>query len=75
MMGVRPNSSEMTAVETQDRTESERVERWRRERLELAGYAPDAAAELAVRLDVDLHRAVELVKRGCPPDLAKQILR
>lgn len=65
----------MTAAETQNRAESERVERWRRERLELAGYSPLAAAELATRLDVDLHRAVDLVKGGCPPDLAEQILR
>lgn len=65
----------MTAAETQHRPESERVEHWRRERLELAGYSPAAAAELAPRFDVDLHRAVELVKRGCPPELAEQILK
>lgn len=65
----------MTAAEMENRTESERVERWRRERLELAGYSPVAAAELAAQFEVDLHRAVELVKRGCPPDLAEQILK
>jgi len=64
----------MAAAETQNR-ESERVERWRRERLELAGYTPATAAELAVRTDIDLHRAVDLVKRGCPPDVAEQILK
>jgi len=54
--------------------EHERVERWRAEALERAGYAPDAAAELAVRTDVDLHRAIELVERGCPPETAARIL-
>jgi hypothetical protein len=65
----------MTAAETKNRAESERVEGWRRERLERAGYAPVDAAELASRMDVDLHRAVQLVEQGCPPELAAQILR
>lgn len=73
-LSVRPNSSHMTAAETQDRTEIERVEGWRREELERAGYPPAAAAELAARTDVDLHRAIELVERGCPPELAHLIL-
>ena len=30
------------------------------------GYAPSEAAELAARIDVDLHLAVELLERGCP---------
>lgn len=55
--------------------EQERVERWRAEALERAGYSPDAAAELAARIDVDLHRAIELVERGCPPETALLILR
>jgi hypothetical protein len=55
-------------------TESERIERWRREALERAGYSPDSAAELALRADVDLHAAIGLVERGCPPDIATQIL-
>ena len=44
---VRPNTSTMTTAETQDRTEIERVEGWRREELLRAGYATAAAAELA----------------------------
>jgi hypothetical protein len=55
-------------------TESERIERWRRETLERVGYATSDAAELALRLDVDLHAALGLVKRGCPPDVAAKIL-
>ena len=55
-------------------TESERIERWRARELERAGYAPSEAAELAARADIDLHQAVELLQRGCSPQLALQIL-
>jgi hypothetical protein len=55
-------------------TEAERVERWRSEELVRAGYAADTAHILALRNDIDLHAAVELVGRGCPPDLAAEIL-
>jgi len=65
----------MTAAETTNPAESERVEGWRRERLERAGYTPVDAAEIASRTDIDLHRAVQLVEQGCPPELAAQILR
>ena len=67
----------MSAVEQVEyaETEVERVERWRAEELERAGYHPEAAFELALRFDVDLHAAVELVERGCPPELALEILR
>ena len=64
----------MSAVAAIIETEQERVERWRAEELLRAGFDPAAAAELAARLDVDLHSATELVDRGCPPELALQIL-
>lgn len=67
--------SEMTATETtRPETEVERIERWRRQELERAGYPADAAAEIAGRLDVDLHQAVQLLQRGCPADIATRIL-
>jgi hypothetical protein len=56
-------------------SELERVERWRAETLQRAGYGEDDARELASRLDVDLHEAIGLVEHGCPPELAVQILR
>ena len=56
-------------------TEQELVERWRAEELERAGYPEDVAAELAMRADVDLHRAIELLLKGCSPALAADILR
>ena len=61
-------------LEIYEQTETERVERWRHDELLRAGYAEDAARELAARLDVDLHSAVELVERGCPADIAARIL-
>jgi hypothetical protein len=33
------------------------------------------AAELAMRNDVDLHVAVELLQKGCSPQVAADILR
>lgn len=62
------------ATDVHDVSEIERVERWRREALERAGYPPDAAARIAARLDLDLHVAVGLLERGCPPEVALQIL-
>ena len=47
---------------------------WRREALVRAGYDGSAASELAARNDVDLHVAVDLVRGGCPPEMALEIL-
>ena len=55
-------------------TETERVERWRTAELMRVGFAGDDAVSLAARTDVDLHEAIELVQRGCPPGLALRIL-
>ena len=55
-------------------TEIERIERWRAEELERAGYEPRAAATIAGRHDVDLHLATGLLHKGCAPELALQIL-
>jgi hypothetical protein len=63
-----------TAAEEVLESELERVERWRAEELMRAGYDPASAVELAMCHDVDLHSAVDLVQRGCPAELARQIL-
>ena len=55
-------------------TEIDRIESWRHEELERAGYDPESALVLAASHDVDLHDAVDLLKRGCTVDLALQIL-
>jgi hypothetical protein len=65
----------MPTVETNVKpTEQELVERWRADELERAGYPQASARELATRADVDLHRAAELLQRGCTPELALKIL-
>jgi hypothetical protein len=53
--------------------EAEAVVRWRFEALLHAGYDAGSALILAGHLEVDLHEAVRLVERGCPPALALQI--
>ena len=50
------------------------VVRWRREQLVRSGFAPDLAARVADNTDYDLHALIELVERGCEPELAVRIL-
>lgn len=66
----------MTAAETTitEQTERERIELWRAQEFERAGFRPGDAVELAARFDIDLHDAVGLVRAGCPHDVALQIL-
>jgi hypothetical protein len=76
-MGKKIGNKEaaMSAAETQVvETEIERVERWRAEALERAGFDPISAVELAARPDVDQHHALALVESGCPPETALRIL-
>lgn len=63
-----------TEVHVLEDTELVKIERWRSEELERAGYGTRAAGRLATRHDIDLHRAVELLAQGCPPELALRIL-
>jgi hypothetical protein len=55
-------------------SERDRIEQWRHEALERAGYDPESAIVLAASHDIDLHNAVDLLSRGCTVDLALQIL-
>ena len=70
----QPRLMSTAHLQTHTDTELEVVEQWRLEALGRAGYDSEAAAVLAASHDVDLHRAIELLERGCPPDLALQIL-
>jgi hypothetical protein len=63
-------AAETTTIES----EQARIERWRAEELERAGYEPSAASLLAGRGDVDLHFAIDLLRNGCAPELALRIL-
>src|SRR6476619_2858552 len=67
---------EMSAAELQERpdVEIEMVEQWRAQSLLRAGYDLESAAVLAASHEVDLHYAMSLLERGCPVDLALQIL-
>ena len=50
------------------------VNRWRRNQLVLSGFPLSLAAMLAKDSRYDLHRLIELVEGGCPPELAARIL-
>jgi hypothetical protein len=65
----------MSIVDTTEfNFEVERVELWRLDSLERAGYDAESAAVLAASPEVDLHFAVSLLERGCTVELALQIL-
>ena len=66
----------MTAaqVEITEVTELKRIEIWRAEELERAGFDSESAALLAMRHDIDLHQAAGLIAAGCDADLALRIL-
>ena len=61
-------------LEVKADTELDRIERWRAEELERAGYDHEQAALIAARHDVDLHSAVDIIRQGCSPELALSIL-
>lgn len=61
-------------LETVDVSELDRIESWRHEELERAGYDANSAQVLAANHDIDLHHAVDLLRSGCSVDLALQIL-
>jgi hypothetical protein len=50
-----------------------KVESWRLHVLIEAGYPLHLAERLAVT-EIDLHRAVELIRQGCEPTTATEIL-
>jgi len=47
---------------------------WRFKQLCRTGFELELATTLAARVDVDLHEAIDLVERGCPPEIAGRIL-
>ena len=52
----------------------DQVLRWRSDQLVRSGFSLPLAAQLAGDERYDLHALIELVERGCPPDLATRIL-
>ena len=51
-----------------------RILRWRAARLERAGFGASLALKVAGDPGADIHGLLELVDRGCPPQLAVRIL-
>ena len=47
---------------------------WRREQLVKTGFGAVLATRLAADGRYDLHALIELVERGCPPELAMRIV-
>jgi hypothetical protein len=47
---------------------------WRRRQLQRAGFGAALAEKLASDRRFDLHAVLELIDRGCPPELAARIL-
>ena len=47
---------------------------WRRDQLAQRGFPLPLAARLSRDGRYDLHALIQLVERGCPPDLAVRIL-
>jgi muramoyltetrapeptide carboxypeptidase LdcA involved in peptidoglycan recycling len=69
------NSAGMTTAELKKtRVTDEEVVAWRVEQLLRAGSDQSCALILARRGGVDLHHAVDLLERGCPPKVALEIL-
>jgi hypothetical protein len=66
--------TQMTDDQDAGLRERESVEAWRLRCLLDAGVPVPIAEALAGRVDVDLHQALELVKRGCNPELLARIL-
>ena len=66
-------TSPMPEIAEHDQSERERVAGWRLHVLIEAGY-PVHLAERLAHSEVDLHRAVELVRQGCDATVATEIL-
>jgi hypothetical protein len=65
----------MTAAQLEEHDATiEEVFAWRLEQLLRAGYGRRDAGQLAARKDIDLHLAVDLLRTGCPTELAVSIL-
>ncbi len=65
--------SEKTEILETDGSERAKVESWRLHVLMEAGFPLPLAERLAAS-DADLHRSVELLRQGCAPETAAEIL-
>jgi hypothetical protein len=63
----------MTQIAENNQSERDKVAGWRLHVLMEAGY-PLPLAERLAHSDADLHSAVELIRQGCEPKTAAEIL-
>ena len=61
-------------AEAAARKKAEEVVKWRTHRLVKVGYSAEDAELLARGPHVDIHRAEDLLEKGCPPTTALLIL-
>jgi hypothetical protein len=61
-------------VATENDTTTAEVVRWRRDQLVGVGFSLRLATRLARRERWDIHALIELVERGCGPEVAARIL-
>jgi len=61
-------------IETAKGRDAHAVVAWRRRQLVDSGFPPRLAVRLANDARYDLHALIELVERGCEPELAVRIL-
>jgi hypothetical protein len=59
---------------TSDAPQVDPVQAWRFERLRAAGLSRSLAGSVSADRAYDLHALLELIDRGCPPELAIRIL-
>jgi hypothetical protein len=69
---MRQQPDMKTAAYTDD--DRDDVFAWRRSQLVRSGFSQRLAGRVAHDGQYDLHRVIELVERGCPPELALRIL-
>jgi hypothetical protein len=61
-------------LEQRNQARGPEIDSWRRRQLLRSGFPPTLARRLAHDPAYDLHALIELVERGCPPELALRIL-
>jgi hypothetical protein len=74
MAAEAPSATFTTELLAERITDGDPVRHWRFEQLARAGYPTSDALVLSGRGQVDVHAAVELLRRGCQPSLAVAIL-
>jgi hypothetical protein len=62
------------ATQVQQERENAELIAWRHDQLAHSGFPNSLAVQLAGDGRYDLHALIELVERGCPPELAVRIL-